>query len=124
MTTSTPLSVALEQVAPVVVVSAAGDVDAATTPALEEALDGAIREHERHVVLDGRDIGFIDSTGISAIIAAMRRLNRARRRFALVHGPGALARSLQVTGLDRTLEVHATVDSAVAELAEAPLLGR
>ena len=122
--THQPFGVALTAVSPVVVLAASGDVDADTVDTLTNALDDAIRDHDRHVVLDGRQIGFIDSTGMSAMLAAMKRLNRTRRRLALVYGPGALSRALEVSGLHHTFEVHPSVEAAVSVLATAPQLGR
>jgi anti-sigma B factor antagonist len=117
-------AVDIAQVEPVVVVAVRGDLDSLTTGELESALEQVITTHEQHVVIDGREIGFVDSTGVSALVAAMRRLNRARRRLALVHGAGALQRALAVTGLDHSFETYPTLDEAIAALAAAPRIGR
>ena len=119
-----PFAVALTAITPVLVLAVTGDVDAHTTQMLNTALDDAIRDHDRHVVIDGRGVGFIDSTGMTTLLGAMRRLNRTRRRLAVVHGPGPLARALEVSGLRHTFEVHPSVEAAVATLAAAPRLGR
>lgn len=118
-------TVALERTEPVVVVSVAGEVDAATVGELDGLFETAITEHSAHVVLDATGITFIDSTGISALVAGMRRLNRSRRRLALVcASSGPVGRALQVTGLDHTFEVHEATDDAVAALDGAPQIGR
>lgn len=118
-------SVAIERTDPVVVLLAAGEMDLATVQRLEAALDEAIRDHERHVVLDASGVTFIDSTGIASLMSSLRRLNRSRRRLALAFGAGGpVARALEVTGLDHTFECHATTEAAVGALAEAPLIGR
>jgi anti-sigma B factor antagonist len=118
-------TVALDRTEPVVVLVASGEVDASTVSELGAAIDAAVTEHSRHVVIDGADISFIDSTGISALVTGMRRLNRTRRRMALACPAGCpLGRALAMTGLDRQFEVHPTVDAAVAVLAQAPLIGR
>jgi anti-sigma B factor antagonist len=117
-------AISLERVDPVIVVAIRGDLDASTTGEMTSALEAVIQDHDRHVVVDGNAIDFIDSTGITALIGAMRRLNRTRRRLALVHGPGPLSRALQVTGLEHTFEIHPTVDAAVTALGDAPRIGR
>jgi anti-sigma B factor antagonist len=110
---------------PVVIVAVAGEVDAATVGGLTDALDEAIRAHDRHVVIDAVEVSFIDSTGITAMVAGMRRLNRTRRRLAVAcPADSPLGRALAVSGLDRTLEVHGTVGAATEALSSAPLLGR
>jgi anti-sigma B factor antagonist len=118
-------SVALDASGPVVLLVAAGEVDAASVGELDAAVERAVTEHASHVVIDAEGVTFIDSTGITALVGAMRRLNRSRRRLALACAHGSpTGRALAMTGLDRSFEVHPTTAAAVAALAEAPLLGR
>lgn len=125
MSAGQPLTVAIDQTEPVVVITATGELDAATVGRLDSAIDEAIRTSERHVVLDAGDVSFVDSTGITALVSGLRRLNRARRRLALAcSNDGPLGRALQLTGLDHTFELHATADDAVIALSGAPLIGR
>jgi anti-sigma B factor antagonist len=120
-----PFSIAIEHADAVVLLTARGEVDAASVGDLGGALERAIVDHERHVVLDAAGITFIDSTGVSCLMGGLRRLNRTRRRLALACGSGsALGRALEMSGLDHTFDVHPTADAAVAALASAPLLGR
>jgi anti-sigma B factor antagonist len=123
--TGVPFTVALERTEPVVLMSAAGEVDAASVAELDAAFEQAISEHQAHVVFDACDITFIDSTGISALVGGLRRLNRSRRRLAIACGPeGAVGRALQVTGLDHTFECHPDRETALEALSGAPLIGR
>ena len=125
MSAGQPLTVAIDQTDPVVVITAAGELDAATVGRLDAAIDEAIRTSEHHVVLDATAVAFVDSTGITALVSGLRRLNRARRRMALAcPTAGPLGRALQLTGLDHTFELHPTADEAVTALSGAPLIGR
>lgn len=125
MTAGQHLSVATDRTDPVVLVTAAGELDASTVAKLDEAIDAAIGGTERHVVVDLSGITFVDSTGITALIGALRRLNRARRRLALALGTGGpVSRALELTGLDHTFECHPTASAAEAALSGAPLIGR
>jgi anti-sigma B factor antagonist len=120
-----PFAIDVDAGGPVLLLRVGGEVDASTAGALGEAFDLAVREHEGHVVLDAGGVTFIDSTGISTLVAGMRRLNRTRRRLALACEPASpLGRALEMTGLHHTFDVHRTADAAVAALAGAPLLGR
>src|SRR4051794_10541231 len=79
----------------VVVVTVRGEVDAATVGALSDVLDDIVRAHERHAVVDATGVTFIDSTGVSAIMDAQRRLNRSRRRLGVAcDAQSALGRAL------------------------------
>jgi anti-anti-sigma factor len=118
-------AVAIDRTAPVVLLKATGEMDAATVSRLDAVIDEALAQHEGHVVLDAAEVTFVDSTGITSLISGLRRLNRSRRRLALAFpANGPLHRALEVTGLNHTFECHATVEDAVAALDGAPLIGR
>jgi anti-anti-sigma factor len=117
--------VGIDQTDPVALIRAGGEMDASTVRGVDEAIDKVIREYERHVVLELGDVTFIDSTGITALVSALRRLNRSRRRLALVCAPGGpVGRALELTGLDHTFECHHSTQDAVSALGGAPLIGR
>ncbi len=118
-------AVAIDRTDPVVVMTASGEMDAATVSRLEACVEVAIRDHENHVVLDASAVTFVDSTGITALISALRRLNRSRRRLAVATPSGGpLRRALEITGLVHTFDCFGSVDGAVGELDGAPLIGR
>jgi anti-sigma B factor antagonist len=57
------------------------------------------------VVIDLSDLGFIDSSGIAQLLAAHRRALHAGRRLLVVEGPHAVRRLLELTALNRQLEL-------------------
>ena len=57
------------------------------------------------IVLDLRDVTFVDSAGLARIVAARRRAERSGRRLAVVRGCRAVERLLALTALDRSLEM-------------------
>jgi anti-sigma B factor antagonist len=79
-----------------------GELDLANSAMLESELARAEREQGR-VVLDMRELEFIDSTGIALLVAAHRRLNcdGRERRFAVVPSSRHAVQSvLGLTGVD------------------------
>lgn len=109
---------------PVTVLEIAGELDVMGAQDLDQDLDERLRGTETHLVLDLSRLAFIDSTGLSSLTRVRRRLNRNRRRVALVAGAGAVRRAFEVTGLEHVFETMASVDEAVAALAGAPPIGR
>lgn len=67
------------------------------------------------VVLDLTDLGFIDSAGLSQILAAHRRALRAGRRLLVVEGSQAVRRLIALSALNRQLDL--VPDSRAAERA-------
>lgn len=53
-----------------VVIALTGELDMASAPELEEAIDRAIASAARSVIVDLRQLEFMDSTGIRLLVAA------------------------------------------------------
>ena len=86
-----------------VVVEVAGELDLATAPELRDALWSAA-SRKPLVVLDLRQLTFMDSTGLHVIAAAHKRLPSAGCRLQLIPGPPAIRRLFALTGMDKRLE--------------------
>jgi anti-anti-sigma factor len=85
----------------VVVVS--GELDVASGPTLEEELARAEGSEAQLVILDLRELEFIDSTGLGILIKAHQPAETTGRRFAVVRGPSQVQRLLGLTGLEERL---------------------
>jgi anti-anti-sigma factor len=85
----------------VIVVS--GELDLASAPTLEEELDRAAANGADLVIVDLRELEFIDSTGLGLLIKANRQAEEAGRRFAIVRGQSQVQRLLGVTGIEQRL---------------------
>ena len=91
----------------------AGEVDLATVPQLREALANIRTESE--VLLDLRDLTFMDSSGVSAILAFASSRNGP---LVMVDPPTDMERLFQITCLEQhpRIEVRHTRDQANASL--------
>jgi anti-sigma B factor antagonist len=77
-------------------VHVAGELDIATTPQLVETLHASMLDVHL-VVLDLRELAFMDSAGVHAIVAASNRARRAGRRLLLLRGPAHVDRIFSLT---------------------------
>jgi anti-anti-sigma factor len=100
-----PVELAAEQDGPVVRVALAGELDVSTAPSVEERLLALEDDPHESVVIDLREIRFIDSTGLSLLINAHSRAQKAGRRVTIVPGDGAPRRILETTGLRSRLDI-------------------
>ena len=78
-----------------VVVAPVGEIDLATVDELAQALDAA-REEAGSVVLDLREVTFMDSAGLRLVLEA----SLAGEGFAVVRGPREVQRIFDLVGLD------------------------
>ena len=81
------------------VVVPTGELDLATAPALEAALDRAFASTVPRVVLDLRELEFIDSSGLRTLLTARRKSDDAGTDFSLVAGHRGLERTLEIAGV-------------------------
>lgn len=82
----------------------AAELDIASAPHLEHVLHEAELQ-ARLVVLDLRDLTFMDSFGLRLIATTTERAQRTGRRLTLLGGPRQVRRLLALTGVDERLEI-------------------
>ena len=87
------------------VITVAGELDLASSPALQEELDRVAASDSRLVIIDLRELDFMDSTGLSVLVRAHQRAEEHGRRLAMVKGPQQVQRLLSLTGVADRLTV-------------------
>src|SRR3954452_18601933 len=100
------------------VLELSGELDAASAPALRERLAEGATRGGGPLVIDLTSLIFIDSTGLSVLLNARRRLTRRGRDFGVVCPTGHVRRILEVTKLLDTLGCYATREQAVDAVAD------
>lgn len=95
------------------VIAISGDLHVSTAPRFSERLTEAIVTGKTAVVLDLAEVEFIDSTGLSVLLNGLRRVSQRRGRMALVCTNPTVLRLFEITRLDATFEIHATLEAAL-----------
>ncbi|MBF6399684.1 STAS domain-containing protein [Nocardia cyriacigeorgica] len=108
--TSRTLTVVVHERENSIVVAATGEIDIASVPELQAALDalapGCVP------VLDLTGVSFMGSVGLSALVAAAEAAEPHRVR--VVSSP-QVRRPIDVTGLDQVVALYETLDDALAD---------
>jgi anti-sigma B factor antagonist len=86
-------------------ISLSGELDISTSPSLEKALEDIESDRPDQLVIDLRDLAFIDSTGLRVLVNADARAREAGRRLTIVRGSTAVERVFSVTGLDERFDL-------------------
>ena len=93
-----------------VVIGVTGELDLASSPALEQELERGAASKAEVVVVDLRNLEFMDSTGLSVLVRAHQRATENGQRFGVVKGPQQVQRLLSLTGVADRLTLADTPD--------------
>lgn len=92
-----------------VVVHVEGDLDLATSGALEDALDAV---NGGRVVIDLGGCTFVDSSAVRVLVSAARSAEQSGRSLSLVARDPGILRVLEIAAVDTMLPVHSTLEEA------------
>ena len=81
------------------VLTVRGELDAYSAPGLEDQISRLVGEQVNEVVLDLAQTGFLDSSGLRAILTAQRRLGENGGEMRLRAPSEPVTRLLEITGL-------------------------
>ena len=98
------------------VVSVRGELEMASALGLAGPLTDIAGDGDDPLLLDLSGLTFMDSTGMSVLLNARRRLTRQGRTMAIVCPAGPVHRVFQLTNMVDTLKVKPSREDALAAL--------
>jgi anti-sigma B factor antagonist len=90
-----------------------GEVHVSTAPEFSERLNDAIAGGKTGVVIDMIGVEFIDSTGLSVLLNALRRVTRQQGMLALAVNNPTVLRLFEITRLDSTFDIYPDRETAI-----------
>ena len=91
-------------------------IDAHLAPALKQQLGEIIGSGDNYLVLDLSDVEFVDSSGLSAIVSAMKLLD-GRGDIVLCQPQPAVTSLFKLTRLDKIFRIYPDYAGAIAAVA-------
>ena len=88
------------------VIKAAGELDVNTAPELREHLARVINGGARIISVDLASVTFIDSTALSVLVSALKRLRQADGDLRLSSPSPSVRRVFEITGLTRLFTIR------------------
>jgi anti-sigma B factor antagonist len=85
------------------IVQLGGTLDLRGAPEFDREIDRLLHGDLREILVDLREIEFMDSIGLRSLVAAHRQAQRRGVPLWVVRGGPPVARILRLTGLDMTL---------------------
>ena len=83
-----------------------GELDMATSPALDRALSSAFDGGGTSVVVDLASLTFMDSTGIAVLLGACRRADEAGQSLVVRSPCRPVLKVFRLTGVDQILAIE------------------
>jgi anti-sigma B factor antagonist len=94
------LRIWVEDNTPFLNIRLAGDLDLGTAPQLKQAVDAYARTGQT-ITIDLREVTFIDSMGLAALVRARHRALARGAELRLVAPPAPISRVFELSRLDR-----------------------
>jgi anti-sigma B factor antagonist len=97
----------------VVVVTPVGEMDAVTSPALADVLEGVLDELPAGVVVDLAKVGFCDSRCIGVLVAAYRHARDQGLGLVVAEPQQQVNRLFVIAGIDQVIPIMPSTGAAV-----------
>lgn len=100
------LPIEIEQEHSHAIVRVVGDLDASTSPTLQECLAGLLDGGTDDLVVELDSVPFCDSSGLGVLVGAHRRLAHDGGHLAVRRPRPPVRHLLEISGLDRVFDVR------------------
>ncbi|GAA4983282.1 STAS domain-containing protein [Kitasatospora paranensis] len=107
-----PLKITVRDAATGPVLEVAGELDYATAPGLRDLVTTLTLRPGQRLVVDLSGMGFCDSSGLTALLAARHHAHAAQAEIALAAVPAHTLRTLHIVGLDQIFTLRPDAESA------------
>ncbi|WP_375477790.1 STAS domain-containing protein [uncultured Jatrophihabitans sp.] len=101
---------------PITVIRPIGRLNMAAAPQLSTAVAGAVKDGQSRVVVDLSATEFIDSSGLGALVASLKRCRQAGGNLRVAAANPQVVTALELTNLNRVFAPSETVDDACAQV--------
>ncbi len=108
------LQVSTDRSGDATVVHAVGELDLHTAPMLQAELEQAIAAGANLLVADLSQVDFMDSTGLSVIVATVAALRELQGELRVVSATDRISKVFTLTGVDQQVGMFSSVAEALA----------
>jgi anti-sigma B factor antagonist len=93
-----------------------GEVDLSTSERLKEAVYSCLEGGTGNLVVDLNGLEFMDTTGLGALVAGLKRARQGGGDMALVCNRGHLLKIFSLTGLDKVFSIYDNLHRCLSSL--------
>ena len=110
------MKVTIERNGETLVAMAEDRVDGTNASEFQQALEAAINDSDRVVILDCENLSYISSAGLRVVLLTARALQRQNSKFAVCSLSEQIREVFEISGFDKIIPVHSTREDALGEL--------
>ena len=110
------MKVTIEREGETLVAMAEDRVDGTNASEFQQALEAAITESDRIVILDCEQLTYISSAGLRVVLLTARALQRQNSKFAVCSLSEQIREVFEISGFDKIIPVHASRADALGAL--------
>ena len=97
-----------------------GRLGITTENSLRQRVAALVEQSQVHIILDFTGITFMDSSGMSSVLSAMRSVSENQGRICLVCDTRHILRVLRITAIDKLMAIYPTLEEAITAFRSAP----
>ena len=95
------------------VIAPSGDVDMHSSPTLRKELLKQIDEKVPCLIVDFKNVSYIDSSGIATFVEGLKMMNTYKGQLKLTGMPDEIIEIFKFTKLDSIFEIYTNIDDAL-----------
>ncbi|NLO99554.1 MAG: STAS domain-containing protein [Clostridiaceae bacterium] len=89
-----------------VIISVKGEIDIYSAPDFKESLYKSINDVQQNIILDCRDLTYIDSMGLGILVGALKRVREKDRNITIRNPRNTVRKLFRITGLDKAFIIE------------------
>jgi anti-sigma B factor antagonist len=95
------------------VIALSGDIDMYSSPDLRKELMTLIKKKANSLLIDFKDVSYIDSSGIATFVESLKYMKSYGGRLRLFCVPDGIIEIFRFSKLDRVFEIYGSIDDAI-----------
>lgn len=97
------------------VVAVVGDIDLNSSAEFQEALLGLLAQGPQNIVLNLREVPYMDSSGVASLVKLLSRARKVGAAVSLVELGERTRSLLEITRLDSVFDIYPTEEEALSQ---------
>ena len=86
--------------------SVKGEIDIYSAPDFKESLYQSINNVQQNIILDCRDLSYIDSMGLGILVGALKRVREKDHNITIRNPRNTVRKLFRITGLDKAFIIE------------------